>query len=34
MSKYIGMFIDSNLKWNDHINNMTTNPAQLASSDP
>ncbi len=24
ISKYLGMFIDSNLKWNDHINNMIT----------
>jgi hypothetical protein len=22
ISKYLGMFIDSNLKWDDHINNM------------
>ncbi len=22
LSKYLGMFIDSNLKWDDHINNM------------
>ncbi len=23
MSKYLGMFINFNLKWDDHINNMT-----------
>ena len=22
MNKYVRMYIDSNLKWNDHINNM------------
>ena len=22
VAKYLGMYIDSNLKWDDHINNM------------
>ncbi len=24
ITKYLGMFIDSNLKWDDHVNNMIT----------
>ncbi len=35
MSKYLGMFINFNLKWDDHINNMTPKiSAKLVSSAP
>ncbi len=34
ISKYLGMFIDSNLNWDDHINNLTPKiSVQKVSSD-